>query len=340
MGKFFMSLILLIGDFHLQSNRLEDGKEALSRIAQEILDRKPTHTIFTGDQFHTFATIRSEVLAAWNDFINQTFQHTKLIFLVGNHDMSGPNGGSHSMEVFNDRAIIVDDTFELVLNKVFCLPFIRDNAEFEAKCRKLPEGATLICHNSFNGAQFENGFYDPHGADPSCVEHLAQVIAGHVHKEQKVANVWFCGTPYQMSYADAGEEKGIYAGEMGPQGIQIKERIHLGMPIFIEVKAKTIPELLENLPVGNNDCYYKFEATGTPQEIEAFWKDERIKAFKASVREVRDALISTKPAAILAQVNGKTLEEKLKSFIESREWKVDSGRVYEHARRILAQTAS
>ena len=335
--------VILCGDFHMLLGRLEDARLALNRIYEEIKARKPRYAMFSGDQTHTFAVVRVEILSEWNRFIQMVNEgtDTKLLFIVGNHDLAGAKGGAHSMEVFRNRAIIVDNQESPIQLEpgVYCLPFIRSKEKFESICAGIPPQTTLICHNSFNGARFENGFYDPDGADPACVKHLSQVIPGHIHESQEIGNIWFLGTPYQFGYDDAGKQKGIYYGFLSPKGFENQDLIDLGLPEFHVIQAQTILELLERLPAPVAQDYYKFEAVGTVEEIMAFWKDPRVIEFKSTVRDVKDALTSKKPETILSQVTGNTLLEKVNSFIKTRQWKVSNERLYETAGRFLGQAA-
>jgi len=329
-----MKSALIIGDSHLKISRLEDARAYTQKLLTVVRELQPDYAILLGDQTDTFAVLRSEILALWNEFVSGAQGSTQLILMVGNHDLSGADGGNHSMEVFRDRATVVDK--HAIVGGVHFLPFMRETKEFEAICKTIPEGSLLFVHQSFNGAMFENGFYDPHGADPECVSHLKQVVSGHIHKAQKINNIWYPGTPYQMTFSDSGESKFVHYCQIGDGQLENINQLPLDMPEFIVLKAKTIPELLESLPEPIAQNHYKFASEGTLQEIEAFEKDERIISFKSKVRRAENALVSKRTDVTLMKVEGETLQERLTAFIKSKEWKSEHGRIIEHANRLLA----
>jgi DNA repair exonuclease SbcCD nuclease subunit len=326
---------LFVGDPHLQIGKLEASHAFTGQLLRIIQEQKPEQTVIAGDLFHTFAVIRSEILSLWWEFLEAARHHTRLVLLVGNHDLSGPDGGTHALEVFRAFAQVVDRPE--IIDGINYFPFMRDNAEFERLCRALPAGSGLMCHQSFNGAQFENGFYDPHGADTAAVAHLGYVVSGHVHKAQRLGNIWYPGTPYQMSFADAGEPKHVYLLDIGPDQVFIQKEIELDMPTYTVLRAESPKELVESLPVPRPQNHYKFVAEGTHQEIQEFWKDERVRAFRAGAGRVEDCLVLKRAASLLPKVEGQNLQEKVNGFIQQRQWRTAADHVAAAAATLLGQ---
>lgn len=317
---------LIIGDPHGKLSMLNDFQSGLRQLVELVRHYRPARTVVMGDLFDTFAVLRSEILNAWNDFVNDVHQQTELVLIVGNHDYAGPSGGAHALKIFAGKAKVIDSPTKL--GDEYFFPFVRDNARFEEWCKEVPAGAVLFCHQSFNGAQFENGFYDPHGADTAAVAHLRQVISGHVHKRQQVANVTYVGTPWQLSFADAGEQKGVVFGMRSSEGLGMSDVQPLEMPQFHVIERPTVAELLtaveglEAIPVPRGLDSYRLVAEGTPQEVEAFWQDPRVTALKSWARRVDNSLKVVRSESVLAKVQGETLQDKVSSFIAIREWKV------------------
>jgi DNA repair exonuclease SbcCD nuclease subunit len=180
---------LVVGDPHLQIQKIEDGRKFIEQLYTVAAQHELL--ILLGDLFHTFAVVRSEVLSLWNEFFQHIEKKCHVVALVGNHDYAGQSGGSHALEVFKNRIMVIDQPG--CFYGVYFFPFFRDNAKFEEEARKVPDNSVLLCHQSFTGAQFETGYYDPHGADPASVSHLAGVISGHIHSRQMVNNIWYPG---------------------------------------------------------------------------------------------------------------------------------------------------
>jgi DNA repair exonuclease SbcCD nuclease subunit len=331
---------LLIGDSHLRLQALDEAKSFIHQTLEVIRTGGYERVILLGDQTDTFAVIRSEILALWSSFFAEASQYSQVIALVGNHDIAGADGGTNSMEPFKayKNVWIVSQPAEV--GGIYYFPFVRDNQDFEAKCRSLPMGSVLFCHQSFNGAKFSNGFYDPHGANPDSVAHLNAVISGHIHLNQTFANIWYPGTPMQQSFGEAGEEKGIFEIELSYKGYNIQRKIILDLPVHALLEGSTISELKASIiGLDGSDLSktnFKLSAQGAPAEIAEFWTDSVVKNFKARSRRVVDAMTSIKPESALVQTKGKTQKEKLHEFIENRgAWRSDPERLANRAEELL-----
>ena len=327
---------LIIGDPHLKVSTLEDGKSFIDQTIKIIEDETPSQVILLGDLFNDFAVVRSEVLKLWTDFFLRTSKLTKVICLVGNHDMAGADGGTFPMEPFKAIPnVTIVDHFQMI-DSIYYMPFVRDNSEFESIVRSVPKDSVLFCHQSFNGAQFENGFYDPTGADPECATHLAAVIPGHIHKRQILGNIFYPGTPFQHTFGDAGEKKTVVMLDLYKNCYTIHKEYQLDMPKFYEIKADSIAEVKEKiLSIKDMDLdkgNFKIISFGSPAEIAAFWQDDLIKAFRSLARRVVDSMTSIKPLNQLTQVKGTTRKEQFDEYIKAKEWRTSSTRVSSRAR--------
>ena len=339
-----MSKVLVIGDAHLRLQLLEEGRSFIHQTLEIIRAGGYDRVILLGDQTDTFAVIRSEVLSLWSEFFREASKHAHVIALVGNHDIAGADGGTNSMEPFNtynNVSIIAKPT---VIDGIHYVPFMRDNAEFEAYCRSIPAGRVLFCHQSFNGAQFANGFYDPHGADPTCVAHLKAVISGHIHLYQLFANIWYPGTPMQNSFGEANQEKGLFEIDLSDSDYNVIRKFVLDLPTYHLLEAQTLGELSEliasksSLDISKSN--FKLSAQGAPAEIADFWSDPAIKEFKSRARRVVDAMTSIKPESSLVSTKGKTQKEKLREFIKGRTWRSSSEQLTDRAEELLFGAAT
>lgn len=316
---------LVVGDPHLQVQKLDDARKFIEKLYALAIEHELL--VLLGDLFHTFAVVRSEVLSVWNEFFHHIHNRLDIIALVGNHDYAGQSGGSHALEVFKGRIHVIDNKVPSCFSGIYYLPFIRDNKEFESACRMVPSQAMFFCHQSFQGASFDNGYFDPNGADPACVKHLGAVISGHIHTRQTIGNIWYPGTPFQHSFAEAGHEKRVFTIHLSQTGYTLIKEHDLGMPRFeiIQVKDATKPlvdGLLEVLPQPESSVSYRISGRGSPQDIAEFWKTPQAKALRSGARRVVDALIPERGAVNLPGSNGKTKREKLESFIRGKKWRI------------------
>lgn len=335
-------IVLLIGDPHLKVSRAEDAKEFLDKLIVHVNTKQYQKVVILGDLFDTFAVIRSEILSLWYNFVSQASDvigRENLIMIVGNHDYAGAKGGTHALEPFKVLAKVIDDIDIIDIGGVNCyfMPFKRDNEEFESLAREM-KGGILFCHQSFNGAKFENGFYDPHGANPDSVSHFSIVVSGHIHSRQCVGNnIYYPGTPFQQSFGEASQEKGLAVVDIGGEDkFKIKGYIDLDMPKFHVLDFGHISNAKIPKEFNPRDSY-KIVAHGDPQEIAEFWKSDDIKKFRHSVRRLVDSITTVKTNDSYSSQKASTMEEKLEAFIKSRNWRSSQEDLIGRARIFLSE---
>lgn len=234
-------MFLLVGDVHAKKSNLEETRRLLtwieelaSKTAQE--QGEDITILFLGDQFNDFGVARVEVIDLWSEFANKS--KNQLIFLVGNHDYNSDCSATAMSSVSSEKALIINSPQELPpiywLDegvKTVALPFMKNNEEFIDSVNQLTDNNqpfVVFCHQEFNGAQFENGFYAPHGVDHNLIKNKnISIISGHIHKHQSFANIWYPGTPRHLTRSDAGETKGVWL--LGPK---VQDRTFIPTPHY------------------------------------------------------------------------------------------------------------
>jgi DNA repair exonuclease SbcCD nuclease subunit len=208
--------IIFIGDPHAQPNNLSD-LDLIFSLTEETQKRFQAEAlIIAGDLFHTHAVLRLEVVSFWQRTImKMSALFEKVILLVGNHDQVGNKQREGQMSAL--------DTLKMGIHNVMIIdkpqkykdfgfmPYFSDNEKFVEEANKLADlGAKkLFCHQTFDGSEFENGFYAPNGVDQDRLDFL-EIVSGHIHKSQKIGKVFYPGTPKWDSLSDANEPKGIW----------------------------------------------------------------------------------------------------------------------------------
>lgn len=212
--------ILRVGDPHIRPSNIDEANRLMGFVNMCIQGSKTGIPIerleILGDLFHTHAVIRLEVLEFWNMWLQVFRDAVETVVLVGNHDMTGDkNSRMHALTVFkrlqNERLRIIDAPTNIGIFGY--LPYIHGSETFYKSAQWLAdqESKVLVCHQTFSGSQYENGFYAPEGIDPDLVP-FDTIISGHIHREQIIANgkVDYPGTPKWDSVSDANEKKGIW----------------------------------------------------------------------------------------------------------------------------------
>ncbi len=228
--------ILRIGDPHIRPGNIEEADRLMAFVKECIIGSrkgKPIERLeILGDLFHTHAIVRIEVLDFWNKWLQIFGSIVETVVLVGNHDQNGDKHAStHSLRVFKhlmaeNNLKIVD--VPLIYGIYGYLPYIHDNEQFIKSAKYLKEmGAkTLVCHATFSGSQYDNGFYAPEGINPDDIP-FDTIISGHIHKEQIIANgkVDYPGTPKWDTASDANEKKGIWLYQHDENGKVIERHM-------------------------------------------------------------------------------------------------------------------
>lgn len=219
-----MMRILRVGDPHVKVSNLEESERLLEFVLATAKTRSVDRIEILGDLHHTHAIVRLEVLAFWHKWLRHLAESFQTIVLVGNHDMSGnTNSTLHALMVVEstERLLIVDKP---TLKGVFgYMPYIHDAEQFIAEANKLvDQGAKLIvCHGTFKGSKYDNGFYAPDGIDATRIS--VPLISGHVHTRQRFGNVIYPGTSRWDTASDANQEKGLWLVEHGQNGEILQE---------------------------------------------------------------------------------------------------------------------
>lgn len=229
-----------MGDPHVKISNLDEMENLMYFINDLILKESPDRFVILGDLFHTHAILRMEILDFWDNWLDTLSEAIEVFVLIGNHDLPGSeNSDLSSLKIFNrikKRNLKIIDTPRVEGIYGYC-PYIHDNDKFIAAANHLVSyGAkVLICHQTFNGSTYENGFFAPDGIDQNALDYKL-VISGHIHKRQRFGKIIYPGTSSWQSNSDANEEKGLWLVEDDANGQIISEK-------FIDTSSVCTPIL-------------------------------------------------------------------------------------------------
>lgn len=227
-----MFKVLRCGDPHIQISNLKDSENLINFIIETALEKEVYCIEFLGDLFHTHAVKRVEVEDFWINAFRKIDEHKiQCRVLVGNHDMIGSKEKEQQMNALNAFIPSIYDPLKLrtIINKplnienIAYIPYHSDHEQFLKAAHDLYEqGATelLVAHQTFTGAQYENGFFSEEGIDPGLIPQR-QIISGHIHKSQQVGNCFYPGTPKWDTMSDANQPKGIWVFTHDDNGMYI-----------------------------------------------------------------------------------------------------------------------
>jgi DNA repair exonuclease SbcCD nuclease subunit len=227
--------VLVVGDLHAVPDELADCRAVVGLILDICRSQNITEVWWTGDQHHSHAVIRVEVLHWFKvAFRALKAQGINSVCLVGNHDQASPGSSAHAMMAYqNDPGVTIIDT-PRVHRGVLMVPYIHDQQAFlkavnaftseETDERWVPAGETvkifpktMFCHQTFDGSCYENGFMASDGFDPNLVPQEL-IISGHIHTGQEFGKVWYVGAPRWRTSSDANVERSLWVLEFSDEG--------------------------------------------------------------------------------------------------------------------------
>jgi len=268
--------ILRVGDPHIKPSNIAEAESLMQFVKKTAIAAKVDRIEILGDLFHTHAVVRLEVLSFWDRWLQELSDVLETVVLVGNHDMTGSyDSYNHALTVFkrikNENLRIIDKPTQI--GYIGYMPYIHDAEEFVRQASRLGT-AVLVCHATFSGSQYDNGFYAPEGINPDEIQQHT-IISGHVHKEQIIAKgkVDYPGTSMWQTASDANENKGIWLYEHDPVTGKVLQRdristAHVVTPIvsFTWIEGEEPPVIPEGSKasvelVGTSDWISKKKAT-------------------------------------------------------------------------------
>lgn len=230
---------VLFSDLHV-CDRTVDASVAALRAVRAEARRDPalkTGVAFLGDFWHARGSLPVRPLNAVLDEMAR-WEGIPLLMLVGNHDQVSAGGQEHALEAVAAAASAagapahVFDRPALFLGALW-LPYRRDPAELSAaiaEAARAGAGAegknqgpsVVFAHTDVIGAAANEAFQSGKGLEPGAFP--ARAWLGHYHKPHIVggggavggrktkkpsAVVEYIGSPYQVSRAEAGQQKAL-----------------------------------------------------------------------------------------------------------------------------------
>jgi DNA repair exonuclease SbcCD nuclease subunit len=225
---------LVVGDPHVTPEEKDDCEKLLGLVERVASEEKVDVTIFTGDHYNNHDTVSTKVIEFWQRWhFTLKGKCKEVVVLKGNHDQTDPRTAFPHALLSHPEVFVVDGPKLLPFmgEGVVALPYYFDNEEFMWNARRLnevyPAAHTLFCHATFQGAQYENGFFAKDGIDISQVP-FKHVFSGHIHTPSKVGKAIYFGAPRARTRSDANIERYIYVLEHDGVSSRFVKRIRTG----------------------------------------------------------------------------------------------------------------
>lgn len=205
--------MIIFSDLHLEAGTRDVALEVLNRIPEECNRHGDHHVVFLGDFWMIRHTLSVRLLLEAHDILrawHPTVQRCDIV--PGNHDQVTTEG-RNALEVFDNLEGFHVHTRPAWTDFGFMLPWQHDVEHALHALRVAGYGErpdkVLFAHLAVNGAWMNNLKTNTDGISVDELSGFSKVFLGHYHKHQALRKgVIYVGSPYEVSYAEAGQPKG------------------------------------------------------------------------------------------------------------------------------------
>lgn len=217
--------ILVIGDMHIgaRSDSLIFNEYFISYFEDMIFDYLKDEKIKTiiqlGDIFDRRKFVNFQILDQWKKRVFEILKDRKIDFylLLGNHDVyykntNEINSPSLLLGEFENIKVIQEPT-EIAFGskKVLMVPWI-NSSNYDASVKRISESSAqfVFGHFDIQGFEMYKGHTSLEGFDSSTFSKFKAVYTGHYHTKSSKGNIHYLGIPYEITWMDYGDPKGIH----------------------------------------------------------------------------------------------------------------------------------
>lgn len=241
-----MKSFVWISDVHFTISTLTVATQVM-RQALEEARRRGLPLVVSGDLNDTKAILRSEVIRAILQIFKE-YEAVPIYVLIGNHDLDNERNMDHHCLNFLSASVNVT-----IVDKPrregdwFMLPYQNSAEKFMTWIQACKTGGMdkLICHQGFFGAKMGNYAVDQTSVSPLEMQHFKIVLTGHYHEHQRVGlnNIIYCGSPYTVTFAEAGQKKffHIVNEDLSLESIETGARRHVSID-YSQKMSPTCPD--------------------------------------------------------------------------------------------------
>jgi len=212
-------MILVIGDPHFKPNNKLETEILLTDVLTIIQQREIDFVILLGDILDNHEKIDLKCFKRVENFIAAVSELKPLYILIGNHDRVNNKVFMTDEHVFGPykrwhNVYIVDDHCETLIwreKKICMVPYVPNGMFMKA-----------LEHSSIDVEEYDLvfGHSELHGCSINKIsgnkcdvwpESYPLTIQGHIHSFEVVGNnVIYVGTPYQQTFGESHENKGVF----------------------------------------------------------------------------------------------------------------------------------
>jgi len=216
---------------------------------KEVIDLGDT---FDRRKYVNFQTLK-RAREMWFDVLFQN--NIKLYCLLGNHTTYHKNNSSVNAirELIGKypNVIVYEKVTEVIFNgtKVLFVPWINDgNQEDSLTQIKKTDAEICMGHLELKGFLMNRGQKSEIGFDSEIFNKFKLVVSGHYHHKSNSGNVFYLGSPGEMTFADINDPRGFHTWETNTTELDFyKNPFKMFYKIFYDDKDQPLPAILKKV---------------------------------------------------------------------------------------------
>jgi len=212
--------ICIVGDLHfgIRNNSLSYLNFQKKWFEEELLPllENCEEVVFLGDIFDSRVSLSPIILQTVRELFKKlAYTGITSRCILGNHDIAARNNRSiHSLHVLADQGVIVYENpteMEIATRKVLMLPWIVKEEQKDIQIQLATNHYDLCFgHLEINDFEIVRGVTEHEGFKKDLFANINKVFSGHFHLRRNDKNIQYVGTPYELTWNDYLDEKGVY----------------------------------------------------------------------------------------------------------------------------------
>ena len=178
------------------------------------------HCIHLGDLMDRRKYVSYRILKDFRERFIQPFNYLKinLHILVGNHDIyfrntNDINSLNELLGQRHDNIFLYAEAQEVNFDgfPILLMPWINPQNEiYSFGMMDETKADTMVSHLEVVGFEMHGGHFSESGFDKSQFKKFDTIFSGHYHKKSDDGQIYYLGTPYQMTWSDYNCPKGFH----------------------------------------------------------------------------------------------------------------------------------
>lgn len=297
---------------NLISSWLQLQLDAFDYIMQYCISHKIKIVFHGGDLFEEKTRIPQDLYnCVWDKIESYIDRDLTIVLNTGNHDLLTLKGTS-SLRPFSKIATVVTKPSDYIFKNTYVrvIPFGLTFTENALDLPSTDKVCVLMTHEDLSGLTYgASDFQSDNPIPRESFNKWKYVFNGHIHKPQTLDNIVNMGSPLIQSFSEEGETKYFYHYKDG----EYKKIIIPG------VSFNTVDSLTDRMKAvllkGSTNNYYRVNVSA--EEV----SDPIFKLFNVSPN-----IVKSSKRKIRLQ-NSTTIEDEIKTYIESTKTTLDKGKL-------------